>query len=77
MANKAVKAPQQPSAAKTSYLILYNFVSAVAWSVVLGRTLSVLALRGPLFTHIAVGDWTKWTQTLAGMEILHSMFGKS
>ncbi|KAI9166773.1 putative very-long-chain (3R)-3-hydroxyacyl-CoA dehydratase [Paramyrothecium foliicola] len=77
MANKAAKAPakQQASPAKTAYLILYNFVSAVAWSVVLGRTLSVNALRGPQFTHIVVGDWTKWTQTLAGLEVLHSLLG--
>lgn len=66
-----------PSPAKTGYLVLYNFASAVAWSVVLGRTVAVCALRGPESVYGAVGEWTKWTQTAAAMEILHSLLGRS
>ncbi|KAH7328443.1 tyrosine phosphatase-like protein [Stachybotrys elegans] len=72
---KQQKQKQQPSAVKTAYLVLYNLASAVAWSVVLGRTLSVAATRGPPYVHLVVGDWTKWTQTMAGMEVLHSLLG--
>lgn len=67
------KAP--PSPLKTAYLVLYNAASAVAWAVVLGRTIAVCALLGPLFVYDAVGHWAKWTQTMAAMEILHSLLG--
>lgn len=77
MANDAPAKPKrQPSALNTGYLILYNFFSAVAWSVVLGRTVSLVALRGPSYTYLGVGEWTKWTQTMAGMEVLHSLLGQ-
>ncbi|OAQ89203.1 protein tyrosine phosphatase [Purpureocillium lilacinum] len=69
----ATKPPASP--VKTAYLVLYNFASAVAWSVVLGRVLAVCALRGPQFTYAAAGEWTKWTQTAAALEILHSLLG--
>ncbi|KAM5351425.1 hypothetical protein ACJ41O_004148 [Fusarium nematophilum] len=71
----AAKPKKQASPLNAGYLILYNFVSAVAWSVVLGRTVSLAALRGPEFVYLGVGEWTKWTQTLAGMEVLHSLLG--
>ncbi|KFA68833.1 hypothetical protein S40285_01150, partial [Stachybotrys chlorohalonatus IBT 40285] len=69
------RAKQPSSPAKTAYLVLYNFASAVAWSVVLGRAVSVCAVRGPQFVPFAVGEWTRWTQTMAGMEVLHSLLG--
>lgn len=65
----------QSSPLKTGYLILYNFASAVAWSVVLGRTIGLLYLRGPSVVYAGVGEWTKWTQTAAAMEIVHSLLG--
>lgn len=65
----------QASPLKTGYLILYNFASAVAWSVVLGRTIGLLYLRGPSVIYAGVGEWTKWTQTAAAMEIVHSLLG--
>ena len=64
-----------PSPAKTGYLVLYNFASAVAWSVVLGRTIAICARRGPESVYDGVGEWTKWTQTAAAVEILHSLLG--
>ncbi|KAJ3942154.1 uncharacterized protein N0V96_007648 [Colletotrichum fioriniae] len=73
----AAKLPQrrQSSPLKNGYLIAYNFVSAVAWATVLGRTVALFALRGPHFVHLGVGDWTRWTQTMAAMEVLHALLG--
>ncbi|KAK1462195.1 protein tyrosine phosphatase-like protein [Colletotrichum melonis] len=66
---------RQSSPLKNGYLIAYNFVSAVAWATVLGRTVALFALRGPHFVHLGVGDWTRWTQTMAAMEVLHALLG--
>lgn len=70
---KPQRRPSSP--AKNAYLIFYNFVSAVAWSVVLGRTVALFMMRGPQFVFLGVGDWTRWTQTLAAMEVLHALLG--
>ncbi|KAL1868523.1 hypothetical protein Daus18300_005957 [Diaporthe australafricana] len=71
--------PRRMSAPKRAYLVAYNGISALLWSVVLGRTLSVLAAHGletgPALVFPAVGEWTKWTQTLAALEIVHSVLG--
>ncbi|KAI1173272.1 tyrosine phosphatase-like protein [Nemania sp. FL0916] len=74
MANKT-PAAAKPSSAKTGYLILYNAVSALLWLTVLGRIVGINAMRGPQLAYPAVGEFCKWTQTLAGMEVLHSLFG--
>lgn len=75
-ASKAASAkPSSP--AKNAYLILYNFASAVAWSVVLGRTVMLLQLHGHTSVYGGVGEWTKWTQTAALMEVAHSLLGAS
>ncbi|KAG6019051.1 hypothetical protein E4U41_003429 [Claviceps citrina] len=71
----AVLGPPPGSALKRGYLILYNFASAVAWSVVLGRTIGLLYLGGPSAVYPGVGEWTKWTQSAAVMEVLHSLLG--
>lgn len=67
------------SAPKRAYLVAYNALSALLWSVVLGRTVATLAANGletgPALVYPAVGEWTKWTQTLAGLEIVHSVLG--
>lgn len=67
------------SAPKRAYLVAYNALSALLWSVVLGRTVATLAAHGletgPALVYPAVGEWTKWTQTLAGLEIVHSVLG--
>ena len=72
---KTAAAPAPSSPVKTLYLILYNFASAVAWSTVLGRVVGVLALHGPAFVYDATGTFTKWTQTMAIMEVFHSLLG--
>ncbi|PFH60668.1 hypothetical protein XA68_10580 [Ophiocordyceps unilateralis] len=63
------------SPGKTAYLILFNAASAVAWAVVLCRTVTIFSVLGPLFVYDGVGVWTKWTQTLAALEVLHSLLG--
>ncbi|KAF5586490.1 gibberellin 20-oxidase [Fusarium subglutinans] len=66
---------QEPSTANKAYLIFYNFISAVQWSVVLGRTAMLASAYGPEYVYPNIGQYTKWTQTLAGLEVLHSMLG--
>lgn len=70
--------PRSPSAnrAKTVYLIGYNFVSAVLWLAVLGRVALITPLAGTQVVYRGTGDFAKWTQTLAGLEVLHSVFGE-
>ncbi|KAF4944402.1 hypothetical protein FGADI_12712 [Fusarium gaditjirri] len=72
----AAKRPlKQASTANKAYLIFYNFISAVQWSVVLGRTAMLVSSYGPEYVYPNTGQYTKWTQTLAGLEVLHSLLG--
>lgn len=83
------RAPKPMSAPKRVYLIAYNALNAALWSVVLWRTAATLLnhTTATLLTHgldagttlvyPAVGEWTKWTQTLAALEIVHSVLGES
>lgn len=69
---------QQPtSSAKQIYLVLYNAVSSVFWGIVLFRTASTLVKSGANYKAVypAVGEWTKWLQTLALAEVGHALFG--
>ena len=67
--------PLRSSNPKTQYLILYNFVCAVLWTVVLGRVLLLVPLVGFGRVYAGVGHFTKWTQTLALLEVVHSAVG--
>lgn len=67
--------PLQSSNPKTQYLILYNFVSSILWLVVLGRTLLLVPMVGFGRVYQGVGHFTKMTQTLACLEILHAATG--
>lgn len=72
----AKDAPKPMSIVKRTYLVGYNAVSALLWSVVFYRTVLVLATtQSPELVYPAVGEWTKWTQTVAGLEIVHSVLG--
>ncbi|GAW19097.1 hypothetical protein ANO14919_085810 [Xylariales sp. No.14919] len=76
MADKTTSKPaRKPSPVKNGYLIFYNAVSAILWLTVLGRVVGVNVVRGPHLAYPAVGEFCMWTQTLAGMEVLHSLFG--
>ncbi|KAB8295871.1 hypothetical protein EYC80_008692 [Monilinia laxa] len=67
--------PLQSSNRKTQYLILYNFVSALLWLVVLGRVLLLVPLVGFGRLYPAVGQFLKWTQTIALLEVVHAAIG--
>lgn len=75
-AKKPGPKPLQSSSPKTQYLILYNFVSAVLWLVVLGRVLMLVPLVGFGRVYGGVGQFTKWTQTLALLEVVHAAVGE-
>ncbi|EPE10120.1 protein tyrosine phosphatase [Ophiostoma piceae UAMH 11346] len=63
------------SSAKNFYLTAYNFASAILWLTVLGRTAGAAYLRGPEFVPIAVGQFVRYTQTIALLEVVHSVLG--
>lgn len=75
----AAAAKPASSPVKTGYLILYNAVSAALWLTVLVRTVaaSVNGADGYTSVYSTTGEFCKWTQTLAGMEVLHSLLGTS
>src|SRR5215472_11575625 len=67
-----------PSPLKTTYLVLYNFVSAVLWLTVFGRVVSIYSLMGSTdMVFKTTSEFTKWTQTLALLEVAHSALGES
>ncbi len=74
----AAAAKPASSPVKNGYLILYNAVSAALWLTVMVRTVAAAVDAdggGPASVYDATGEFCKWTQTLAGMEVLHSLFG--
>lgn len=66
---------REASAVKTGYLILYNFVSAIFWTTVLGRTLLITYVHGYHRVYMGVGEFAKWTQTMALLEVVHAALG--
>ncbi|KAL1303907.1 hypothetical protein AAFC00_000361 [Neodothiora populina] len=76
-ATRRPRSKESPSAAKKYYLIAYNFVSAILWSTVLGRVLMVGLIHGfsGSNVYLGVGEFAKWTQTLAALEVLHAAVG--
>ena len=57
------------------YLIGYNLSCAVLWVAVFGRVILLLLLVGTQHVYGGVGDFAKWTQTIALLEVLHSALG--
>ena len=64
-----------PPSYRSLYLICYNAISALLWAVVLGRVVLIAGIHGPKYVFAGVGEWTKWTQTLAALEIVHAGIG--
>ena len=60
---------------RTLYLISYNSISAVLWYIVLWRVLLTASTFGYEHVYASVGEFTKWTQTLALLEVVHSVAG--
>ncbi|MDI1489436.1 MAG: hypothetical protein OHK93_008714 [Ramalina farinacea] len=71
--------PRPPTASpSTTYLLLYNLVSAILWLTILGRLLLLLTLApspAHIHTYAALGPFTRNVQSLALLEILHSATG--
>jgi very-long-chain (3R)-3-hydroxyacyl-CoA dehydratase len=67
--------PLRSSSLRTQYLILYNFISMILWLVVLGRVCLLVPLVGFGQVYRGAGNFTKWTQTLALLEVVHSAVG--
>ncbi|KAB8218082.1 tyrosine phosphatase-like protein [Aspergillus novoparasiticus] len=63
---------QEPLSPKRAYLLFYNAISTILWLRIL---LAVLTTHDPASTYITLEPWTRWTQTLAVAEILHSAAG--
>lgn len=100
-ASRSQKPASPPSAAKNSYLLAYNALSAALWAGVLYKTVTtgsqeiskagtdgwVKSGEGPLGAiqkGLASGKvydelevYTRMVQSLAGLEVLHSLFGAS
>ncbi len=60
---------------RVRYLQVYNLLSCMAWITVLGRVLLLVLLVGFEHVHGGVGTWLRWTQTMAGLEVFHSLSG--
>jgi len=69
--------PTPSSSAKTAYLTAYNGISCILWATILGRTVNTLVTTGDYNSLYGyTGEFVKWSQTAAMMEIAHSLFGK-
>jgi len=60
-------------AASRGYLLFYNIVSALLWLRIL---LTVITLYWYPQIYTSIEPWTRWTQTLAVLEVLHAATGK-
>ncbi|KAF8430321.1 tyrosine phosphatase-like protein [Tirmania nivea] len=65
------------SAATKTYLTAYNALNALLWAVALSRTLRTLLSTSfdPSAVYPAVGEFTRWTQTLIVLDSAHVLFG--
>jgi very-long-chain (3R)-3-hydroxyacyl-CoA dehydratase len=57
------------------YLTAYNSVSAFLWFAVFARLVLLWPLVSERFVVENLGDFTKWVQTLAILEVVHSFLG--
>ncbi|KAF3902886.1 hypothetical protein AA313_de0208512 [Arthrobotrys entomopaga] len=75
MASRPTPKQRQELKLKANYLVAYNTLSSVLWAVVLTRAILISARDGFDKVYDGVGEYTKWTQTLAAMEIVHALAG--
>ncbi|MCJ1394810.1 hypothetical protein MMC18_007690 [Xylographa bjoerkii] len=71
------RSPSSGASLKKQYLTAYNAISALLWLFLLGRVLLLLPSVGYQNIYAGVGQYAKWTQTLAALEIAHSAFSAS
>jgi very-long-chain (3R)-3-hydroxyacyl-CoA dehydratase len=72
---RVVRPQREASALKTFYLIAYNSTCAILWATVLGYAIVVPLYKGLPFVGLVANDFTRWTQTIAVLEVFHSIFG--
>jgi very-long-chain (3R)-3-hydroxyacyl-CoA dehydratase len=73
----ATTPPSRSSSAVTkNYLVAYNLVSAVLWAAVLGRSLLIVSVVGYQELYKGTLDFLRVTQSLALLEVVHSVLGK-
>jgi very-long-chain (3R)-3-hydroxyacyl-CoA dehydratase len=65
------------SSTKSIYLILYNGTFAALWLTLLVRTIAVDMLSSYDMTYDLVGDFAKWIQTAALLEVVHAAIGQA
>jgi hypothetical protein len=80
MSSNSKPRPAKPAAssANKAYLTLYNAVSCGLWATILYRTITIVGTEGnygALFGE--TGEFVKWAQSAAMMEIVHSLLGES
>ena len=68
--------PLLSSRQKQTYLTLYNFLSSILWFSVLGRVVLLLPLAGYTHVYDGTGNFVKWTQTGALLEVAHAALGE-
>ena len=72
--------PNQPTMPLAKiYLTAYNALNALLWSAVLYRTATTLGVSAGRFdfdaVYPSVGTFTKWTQSLIVLDVIHVLFG--
>ena len=74
--DRATFRPPHSQPFRTQYLTLYNLTSALLWLAIFGRVVSLVPVAGIECVYDIVGQFVKWTQTLAILEIGHSALGR-
>lgn len=76
VATAPVRAPKKQGAIVKAYLFLYNIVACVGWSIVLFTTATHYLNGGkPNELWPKIEHWLKIAQTLALLEVVHSLVG--
>lgn len=57
------------------YLLIYNLVNGFLWIAVLGRVILLIPLVGFQNVYGGVGEFAKWVQSIAILEVFHSALG--
>ncbi|PSN66561.1 PTPLA-domain-containing protein [Corynespora cassiicola Philippines] len=75
--SKTQDKPAPTHSLKTTYLLGYNALSALLWFAVLGRVVSIGAKNGVRNGKVYrdTEEFCRLTQSLAGLEVLHSLLG--
>lgn len=64
-----------PIKGRNDYLISYNAVSAIMWAAVLGWVVLTATFHGTDKVFANAANFTRMVQTMAGLEVAHSLTG--